>query len=100
MKKTVDKIIDEIFSKDIKLKLSVDKDLVFIDGSAKSLKWFAKIIDTYADQDFEDAFWIKPKGPGSTYFKRGSTHGIYLYNTDFKKTKKGYSSSTNIIPNG
>jgi hypothetical protein len=88
MKKTVDQVIEELFSGDIKIKVTVGKDLIFIDGSGKSLKWFSKIIEAYAEQDFEDDFWIKPKGPGSIYFKRNSTHGIYLYNTDFKKTGK------------
>jgi len=87
MKENVFKVLRKIYSKDIKLTIKVKEDLVFIDGSKKSLKWLATIIDTFAEQDFEDDFWIKPKGPGSDYFKRTSTHGIYFYNTDFKKKK-------------
>ena len=87
MKENVFQVLRKIFSKDIKLTIKVKEDLVFIQGSRKSLKWLAIIIVAFAEQDFEDDFWIKPKGLGSRYFKRGSTHGIYLYNTDFKKAK-------------
>lgn len=88
MENNVFQLIEEEFSEDIKLKLTVKDGLVFIDGSGKSLKWLAKVMDAYAGQDFEDDFWITPKGPGSVYFSKGSTHGIYLYNTDFKKKRK------------
>jgi hypothetical protein len=88
MTENVFKVLGKIYSKDIKLTIKVKEYLIFIDGSRKSLKWLAKIIDTFAQQDYEDDFWIKPKGPGSTYFKRSSTHGIYIYNTDFKKKNK------------
>lgn len=99
MKENVFQVLRKIYSKDIKLTIKVKEDFVFIDGSRKSLKWLAKIIDTFAEQDFEDDFWIKPKGPGSVYFKRNSTHGIYLYNTDFKKAKKSKKVASRSVTN-
>jgi hypothetical protein len=88
MKKSVDHFIEELYSEDIKLKITVKDDYIFIDGSGKSLKWLSKIIGKYSEQDFEDAYRLHPKGPGSIYYKKGSTHGIYLYNTDNRKKKK------------
>ncbi len=82
MKKNVFQVIEKSFSPDIKLTVKEAKRLIYIEGSSESLKWLAKIIKAYAGQNFEDDFWITPKGPGSAYFTKKSTHGIYLYNTD------------------
>jgi hypothetical protein len=87
LKNNVFTIIEKEYSKDIKLTITIKEDLIYIDGSKKTLKWLAKIIDAYADQDWEDDFFIEPKGAGSIYFNKNSTHGVYLYNTDFKKKK-------------
>jgi len=84
---SVFQILRRSYSSQIKLNIRTRRGLVEIQGSARSLKWLAKIIQAYADQKFPDDFCIKPKGPGNSYFKSNSKFGIYLFNTDFKNSK-------------
>jgi hypothetical protein len=81
-------ILRRSYSSQIKLNITTRRGLVEIQGSARSLKWLAKIIQAYAYQNFPDDFWIKPKGPGHSYFSSNSKFGIYLYNTDFRNSKR------------
>lgn len=81
-KNNVFRLMADIYSPDIKLRVRSRDGKMHIEGSRKSLRWLAQVIRAYSDQRFDDDFWIEPKGPGSTYFSRGSTHGIYLYNSD------------------
>lgn len=87
MSKTINEIINLYEGKKIKIIVKIDKEFVYIEGSAISLKFLAQILNAYADQNFPDDFWISPNGPGNRYFKKDSKHGIYFWNTDFDERK-------------
>ena len=85
MAMNVFRLMAEINSPEIKLIVKARDGMVRIEGSRKSLRWLSQVIQAYSDQRFEDDFWIKPKGPGSVYFAKSATHGIYLLNSDTLK---------------
>lgn len=88
MAKTVNQVIRSHNNEKIKLTVGTDDNFIYLEGSKKSLKWLAEIIDAYAEQPFADDYWIQPKGAGNSYFTRKSTHGIYMLNTDLVKPKQ------------
>ncbi|MDP3148288.1 MAG: hypothetical protein Q8N83_04070 [Ignavibacteria bacterium] len=88
MAKTVNQVIRSHNNEKIKLTVGTDDNFIYLEGSKKSLKWLAEIIDAYAEQPFADDYWIRPKGAGNSYFTRKSTHGIYMLNTDLVKPKQ------------
>jgi hypothetical protein len=90
MFKTTDEYISKNIRKKIILNVQVEGGFVYVEGSKKALSW---LILVYANENFKDNFRIHPEGAGSAYFKKGSTHGLYIHNTDFdiirkNKTKK------------
>ena len=87
IKKNVFEIMKEIYSPKVKLKIRVEKHFIYVEGSKISLEWLSQIIHAYANQDYEDDFWIEPNGAGATYFSRNSKMGLYLFNTDFKSMR-------------
>lgn len=88
MTKTVNQVIGSHENEKIKLAVRTDDDFIYLEGSKKSLKWLAEIIDAYAEQPFADDYWMHPKDAGSKYFTKMATHGIYMLNTDLVKPKQ------------
>lgn len=62
-----------------KLKVEILEDSeALIEGDKTSLEFLANYILAYVSGD-EHARNINPNGAGSDFFKKGSTHGLYLH---------------------
>ena len=47
----------------------------------------AETLNAYADQNFQDDYWMSPNGPGNRYIPKDSKHGINFWNTDYDESK-------------
>jgi hypothetical protein len=61
------------------VRVTSDRNFVFIEGTAEALVRFAELIVAQADFEKDDGFEFSPKGAGRRVFTRGSNVGIYLH---------------------
>jgi hypothetical protein len=65
--------------------------MVFIEGKSIALEMLGKVIIAQSKFENDCGLQISPKGAGNMFFKRSSTHGIYIHRlpcTDKKKRKQ------------
>ena len=79
---TPDKVASSNSRRPPKLKVaafSSDEELyVLLEGSRKALRMLGEMLIATADQKAGFDFAIHPRGSGTIFFNKASTHGIYL----------------------
>ncbi len=74
-----DQICETHAKKEIALKVWVEEDTVFLAGDTKSLIFLSELISAQANFQKDDGFAISPNDAGKIFFKKDSTHGIYIH---------------------
>jgi hypothetical protein len=76
-------IIDLYRNRKRQAKLSIrklDRDSILIEGSATALEFLGRYLIAHARGDGSDCgVLLSPKGPGSSWFTKKATLGIYLH---------------------
>src|SRR5262245_27311945 len=66
--------------KKVKIKLTIDDGMVFIEGSTVSLEFLGELLLAHAKGESGDCgFDISPTGAGKVFFDPASQAGIYLH---------------------
>ncbi len=73
-----DNICDDYSKKGVKLDIQVREDTVFIEGDKKSLEFLGNLILAQAEFKSDTSFHIGPTGPGSIFFNKTASFGIYI----------------------
>ena len=61
------------------VKLTEDKDMVYIEGAPEALEFLGNLLISQANYKEDCSFFLSPKNPGGVFFnKRKSTLGIYI----------------------
>jgi|GEM_PF-5632207 hypothetical protein len=83
MGKTINEVIDSYIKKRVKLNIQIYGENVYLEGSTTTLKFLSEILGAYAEQDFQDNFYMSPKHAGFKYFPYDAKYGIGFWNTDY-----------------
>lgn len=57
-------------------------DLMLIEGNSNGLKLLGNLLLSLAEDSLDDGFQIFPNGPGSSFFSKDATHGVYIHRDD------------------
>jgi hypothetical protein len=77
---TTDKICERYADKNIKIKLRMEDDMIFIEGKAEALEFLGNLLLAQANADTKDCgFHVSPFGARKTFFSSDSTQGIYIH---------------------
>ena len=77
---TADRICKIFANKKIKIKITVEDDMVFVEGRAEALEFLGNLLLAHAKADSVDCgFQISPFGAGKIYFSSNSTKGLYIH---------------------
>ena len=85
-----DKVFKQYSKQKPKIEIRVEDDIVFIEGKSNALEMLGKVIIAQSKFDKDCGIQISPNGAGKVFFKRSSTHGIYIHRLPCldKKNKK------------
>ena len=74
---------NEDISVGLTLKIVEDDDgkpsMMLVEGPANALKFLAQLLNTVADEEAEDSFFISPSGAGAFHFSSTSELGVYIH---------------------
>jgi hypothetical protein len=66
----------------------LEDDLMLIEGNSNGLKLLGNLLLSLAEAPLDDGFQIFPNGPGSIFFRKDATHGVYIHLDDDGSTNK------------
>jgi hypothetical protein len=87
MKNKFNDVCKKYASKKVKVKVWVDKETVFIEGTENSLRFLGELFLAQSKKNQDCGFGIGPKSAGSSFFSKDSTFGIYIHRTPCKEHK-------------
>ena len=83
-----DNILKKYSKKHPKIKIWLEEDMVFIEGQSKSLELLGRILIAQSKYKKDCGFQISPTSAGKIFFRRSSTHGIYIHRVPCKHKNK------------
>jgi len=89
---TTNGVIDLYLKKGKRARLTIeklDRNTVLIEGSAKALEFLGRYLIAHSRaDDYDCGVQLSPKGPGSAWFTKTSTLGIYLHRLPCREHRK------------
>lgn len=77
---SVDNICKMYAKKRIKIKLTIENDMVIIEGKASAFEFLGNLFLAHSKGNSLDCgFQMSPFGAGKSYFESNSTNGLYLH---------------------
>jgi hypothetical protein len=79
MKNKSDDICKKYTTKKVKVKIWIDKEIVFIEGNETSLRFLSELFLAQSKKNQDCGFQLGPNLAGSSFFMKDSTCGIYIH---------------------